>query len=85
METINKGFHLTDKHIADYKRTGFVLLKQFFSAEMIDYLRYRVNEELETPTDLYQKGFDKLHRVAKFRFQPLRRLRHHALGAAAPG
>ena len=60
METINKGFHLTDKHIADYKRTGFVLLKQFFSAEMIDYLRYRVNEELETPTDLYQKGFDKL-------------------------
>ena len=60
METLNKNFRLSDKQVADYQRTGFVLLKQFFSAELIDYLRNRVNEELETPTDRYQKGFDKL-------------------------
>ncbi|WP_439859959.1 hypothetical protein [Pseudomonas sp. MBLB4136] len=60
METLNQKFRLTEAHIADYQRTGFVLLKQLFSAEMIDYLRKRVNEELETPTDHYQKGFDKL-------------------------
>lgn len=60
METLNQNFRLTDAHVADYRRTGFVLLKQLFSAEMIDYLRQRVNEQLETPTDHYQKGFDKL-------------------------
>lgn len=60
METLNNDFRLTDEHIADYQRTGFVLLKQFFSRDMIDYLSQRVNDELETPTDHYQKGFDKL-------------------------
>ena len=60
METLNQNFRLTDEHIADYQRTGFVLLKQFFSSDMIEYLRKRVNDELETPTDHYQKGFDKL-------------------------
>ncbi|MFI8748109.1 hypothetical protein ACIGKL_23570 [Pseudomonas sp. NPDC077186] len=60
METLNNDFRLTDEHIADYQRTGFVLLKQFFSRDMIDYLSKRVNDELETPTDHYQKGFDKL-------------------------
>jgi hypothetical protein len=60
VETLNKDFRLTEAQIADYKRTGFVLLKQFFSGEMIEYLRKRVNDELETPTDHYQKGFDKL-------------------------
>lgn len=60
VETLNQNFRLTEAHVADYQRTGFVLLKQLFSAEMVEYLRKRVNEELETPTDHYQKGFDKL-------------------------
>jgi hypothetical protein len=60
VETLNQNFRLTDEHIADYQRTGFVLLKQLFSSDMIEYLRKRVNDELETPTDHYQKGFDKL-------------------------
>lgn len=60
VETLNEDFQLTEKHIADYKRTGFVLLKKLFTEDMIEYLRQRVNDELETPTDHYQKGFNKL-------------------------
>lgn len=60
METMNPDFTLTEQHVQDYQRQGFVLLKKLFSDEMIAYLRERVNEELETPTDHYQKGFDKL-------------------------
>lgn len=60
METINKHFQLTQAHVDAYRTAGFVRLKQFFSPEMVAYLRDRVNSELETPTDRYQKGFDRL-------------------------
>lgn len=60
MDTMNPNFTLTEKHIKDYQRQGFVLLKKVFSDEMIKYLHERVNEQMEAPTDRYQKGFDKL-------------------------
>lgn len=60
MQTLNTDFELTKDDIDNYQRTGFVVLRNFFPAEMIDYLKARVNDELETPTDHYQKGFDKL-------------------------
>lgn len=60
MQKLNPNFTLEQDHIDDYKRKGFVVLKQFFSQEMVEFLKARVNEEFETPTDHYQKGFDKL-------------------------
>jgi amino acid adenylation domain-containing protein/thioester reductase-like protein/non-ribosomal peptide synthase protein (TIGR01720 family) len=60
METINRQFRLTRQHVKDYRDAGFVLLKKFFSDDMVQYLSGRVNDELTTPTDRYQKGFDRL-------------------------
>lgn len=60
MKTINEDFALTEDDVKNYQQKGFVLLRNFFTSEMIDYLRERVSEQLETPTDNYQKGFDKL-------------------------
>jgi amino acid adenylation domain-containing protein/thioester reductase-like protein/non-ribosomal peptide synthase protein (TIGR01720 family) len=60
METINQRFKLSRQHVKDYRDAGFVLLKKFFSDEMVQYLSGRVNDELTTPTDRYQKGFDRL-------------------------
>ncbi|QTH72741.1 phytanoyl-CoA dioxygenase family protein [Pseudoalteromonas xiamenensis] len=60
MRKLNPDFQLTADHVEKYQRQGFVVLKQFFSLEMIEFLKARVNDEFETPTDHYQKGFDKL-------------------------
>lgn len=60
METMNRNFQLTTQQIEDYNRDGFVLLKKFFTDDMVSYLRDRIREELSEPTDRYQKGFDKL-------------------------
>ncbi|MBA3486523.1 MAG: SDR family oxidoreductase, partial [Lysobacter sp.] len=60
MDTLNPSFVLSQDDITRYRETGFVLLKQFFTGDYIDYLRGKVRAELENPTDHYQKGFDKL-------------------------
>lgn len=60
MKVLNEQFVLTDQDVENYAKQGFVLLRNFFPQEMVDYLRARVSEQLETPTDNYQKGFDKL-------------------------
>ncbi len=60
MKTMNDDFVLTDEHIKQYAETGYVVLRNFFTMDMVEYLRGRVNEQLETPTDNYQKGFDRL-------------------------
>ncbi|UQA60617.1 hypothetical protein [Polyangium aurulentum] len=60
METISATFTLTDQLIESYRQTGFILLKRFFSEEMVLHLRDKVRAELSTPTDSYQKGFSRL-------------------------
>lgn len=60
MKVLNEDFVLTEQDVENYEKQGFVLLRNFFPMEMIEYLRARVSEQLETPTDNYQKGFDKL-------------------------
>ncbi|MGC4060822.1 MAG: hypothetical protein QM749_08220 [Aquabacterium sp.] len=60
MELMQKQFKLTEQDIQKYNTTGFVLLKKFFSDELVDYLKKRMTAELEVPTDKYQKGFDRL-------------------------
>jgi len=60
MELLSKEFALTTNDIQDYQTNGFVLLKQLFTPELLEYLQHRMNEELSTPTDHYQKGFARL-------------------------
>lgn len=60
MKVLNEQFVLTEQDVENYKKQGFVLLRNFFPQDMVEYLRARVSEQLETPTDNYQKGFDKL-------------------------
>lgn len=60
MQVLNEDFVLTDEHVHAYQTQGFVLLRNFFPKDMVEYLRARVSEQLEVPTDNYQKGFDKL-------------------------
>lgn len=59
MEKLNSCFQLTTEHIERYQRQGVVVLKQFFSSEMIEFLKERVNDEFETQTNHYKKFFDK--------------------------
>lgn len=60
MNILNEAFNLSEEDVTEYKTAGFTVLRQFFSPDMIDYLRRRMNEELQVPTDHYQKGFDRL-------------------------
>ncbi|RZL11956.1 MAG: hypothetical protein EOP40_00660 [Rubrivivax sp.] len=57
---MHKQFELSEQDIQKYETAGFVLLKNFFSSELVDYLKQRMTAELEIPTDKYQKGFDRL-------------------------
>ena len=60
MQTINPSFELGPKDVENYRNTGFVLLRNFLSKDMVLYLREKVREQLRTPTDNYQKGFSRL-------------------------
>jgi hypothetical protein len=60
VETISPKFSWRPKDTADYRRTGFVLLKDLLTPAFVDYLRDQVDHQLETPTDHYQRGFDRL-------------------------
>jgi hypothetical protein len=60
MDTLNPNFVLKTEDIQRYRSAGFVRLKQFFAPEYVAYLRDKVRSELKTPTDHYQKGFDRL-------------------------
>lgn len=60
MKTVNSSFTLSNANRESYAKAGFVVLRKFLSDEMISYLKERVNDEFTTPTDHYQKGFDKL-------------------------
>lgn len=60
MELLNRNVSFSQKHVDDYRRQGFVKIEGLFSQDLLDYLKERVHEELEVPTDKYQKGFDKL-------------------------
>ncbi|PJF03315.1 hypothetical protein [Acinetobacter seifertii] len=60
MNVLNLNYTISEKDIENYKRTGFLLMKNIFSEDFIEYLKVKVKEQLETPTDNYQKGFDKL-------------------------
>lgn len=60
MKLMNENFVLSEADIENYQTTGFVALRQFFSDEIVDYLRQRMNDQLKVPTDHYQKGFDRL-------------------------
>lgn len=60
MNVLNLDYNISEMDIENYKRTGFLLMKNIFSEDFIEYLKVKVKEQLETPTDNYQKGFDKL-------------------------
>jgi hypothetical protein len=60
MEMLSREFELNPKDVHAYQTNGFVLLKKLFTPELLEYLQHRMNEELSTPTDDYQKGFDRL-------------------------
>jgi hypothetical protein len=59
-KTINEDFDITSEDVKNYQKKGYVVLRKFFTGEMVDYLRARMREDLANPTDHYQKGFDKL-------------------------
>jgi hypothetical protein len=60
MQTMNPSFTFDAKDVDYYRKTGFVVLRNFLSPEMVTYLREKVQEQLKTPTDNYQKGFSRL-------------------------
>lgn len=60
MEMINQDFAVSEQDIAAFQQRGFLLLKNFFSKEMIAYLQQRTGEQIAAPTDKYQSGFNRL-------------------------
>lgn len=60
MEMINKNFTVTKQDINNFERRGFLLLKNFFTKDMIEYLQKRTSEQISAPTDKYQSGFNRL-------------------------
>lgn len=57
---INNSFRLDAASIDAFNTQGFLLLKDFFSKELINYFAGVINDELQEPTDKYQSGFNRV-------------------------
>ncbi|MCA7001430.1 phytanoyl-CoA dioxygenase family protein [Dickeya solani] len=57
---INKTFSVTDSQIADFRKKGFLLLKNFYSPEFTNYIKSTIGKLIDKPTDKYQTGFNRL-------------------------
>lgn len=57
---IDEKFQITDEHITEFHERGFLLLRNFYTPELIAYLRETVGNYIKQPTDRYQSGFNRL-------------------------
>ena len=60
INTINTNFKVSEKDIKDFNEKGFLLLKEIFSKELIEYLQSKILLELQAPSDRYQSGFNRV-------------------------
>jgi len=60
LNLINTNFKLREGEIERFKEQGFVLLKQFFSQEMMKVLQTKIESHLASPSDKYQSGFNRV-------------------------
>ena len=49
INTLNSNFKLSEKDIIDFNKKGFLLLKGFFSQELIKYLKIRFLRNFKSP------------------------------------
>lgn len=60
MMTIQDSFDLSQEDIESYRTKGFVVLRGLFTPTLIQHLQRRVRSQAASPTDPYQRGFDRL-------------------------
>lgn len=51
---------LSDKQIESFQRKGFLLLKNVFSDEFIQYIKRKIDDDIAKPSDKYQSGFNRI-------------------------
>lgn len=59
LKTINSNFKVPKKDREDFNKKGGVLIKGLSSKALIDYFKFKVNKELQRPSDRYQTGFNQ--------------------------
>lgn len=57
---INPTFAVTTEQAEEFRKRGFLLLKNFYSAEFVSYLQSTIGERISAPKDKYQSGFSRL-------------------------
>ncbi|WOG29456.1 hypothetical protein [Endozoicomonas sp. 8E] len=51
---------LSDKQVESFQRKGFLLLKNVFSEEFIQYIKRKIDDDIAKPSDKYQSGFNRI-------------------------
>jgi hypothetical protein len=57
---VSDSFEITEKQIEDFKRKGFLHLKNFYSKPFISYILKKTNDDIAEPVDKYQAGFSRV-------------------------
>ena len=57
---IDPSFSVSEDDLKHFQEKGFLLLKGFFSKELIQYIIDKIESELSSPTDKYQSGFNRV-------------------------
>ena len=57
---VNNRFSLSQNDLDSFNSNGFLLLKDIFTRDLIDYFSEIINGELQEPTDRYQTGFNRV-------------------------
>lgn len=52
--------NITNEDIDSFKTKGFLQIKNFYDKSFIQYIQQKIDEQIASPTDKYQNGFNRL-------------------------
>jgi len=59
-DIVRESFSLDQRQIDQFQRQGFLLLKEIFSKDFIKYIHTKIDSDIQTPSDKYQAGFNRI-------------------------
>jgi hypothetical protein len=60
MNCLNDSFEFDSRLTPEFQEKGYVKIPRFLSAYFTAYLKNKIKESIDEPTDQYQKGFSRL-------------------------
>src|SRR5260363_283958 len=60
MNCLNNSFVFDSRIVSEFQEKGYVKMPRFLSTQFTAYLKNKIKESIDEPTDQYQKGFSRL-------------------------